>query len=187
MSSLKGRAGAKQAEDVTHCFCSDLRETPVRLVLINLLTFRRALTSQQCDATIFKSPGDPHLAVQEAEVNDMFDNYVLRANLQTLQFQSALVEISRAASADLDNALSRISTLAADALDTARVSIWLFNEEHTELRCLHLFDRERNTHESGAILAVEKYPRYFKALEESRTIPAEVARTHPCTSEFAVG
>jgi len=117
----------------------------------------------------------------------MLDNYVLRANLQTLQFQAALVEISRAGAAGLDNALARISTLAADALETARVSIWLFNDDHTELRCLHLFDRERNTHESGAILEVGKYPRYFKALEESRTIPAEVARTHPCTSEFAVG
>jgi len=121
------------------------------------------------------------------EERDISDSFVFRASLQTLQFQAALVEISRAASDDLDIALARISKLAADALETARVSIWLFNDDQTELRCLHLFDSERNTHESGAILEVGKYPRYFKALQESRTIPAEVARTHPCTSEFAVG
>jgi len=117
----------------------------------------------------------------------MSESSMLRTDSQTLQFQAALVEISRAGSADLTDALTRISALAADALETARVSVWLFNEDHTELRCLHLFDRERNVHESGAILEVGKYPLYFKALEESRTIPAEDARTHPCTSEFAVG
>jgi len=105
----------------------------------------------------------------------------------TLQFQAALVEVSRAGSADLTDALARIATVAADALEVARVSIWLFNDEHTELRCLHLFDRERNIHESGVILEVGKYPQYFKALEESRIIAAEDARSHAYTKEFAAG
>ena len=117
----------------------------------------------------------------------MADAPALRTDFQTLQFQAALVEISRAGSADLNEALSRISALAADALEVARVSFWLFNDDHTELRCVHLYDRERNVHESGAILEVGKYPLYFQALEESRTIPAEDARTHPCTAEFAKG
>ena len=117
----------------------------------------------------------------------MSDAPILRTDFQTLQFQAALVEISRAGSADLSDALTRISALAADALEVARVSFWLFNDDHTELRCVHLYDRERNVHESGAILEVGKYPLYFQALEESRTIPAEDARTHPCTAEFAVG
>src|SRR5438874_8484983 len=86
----------------------------------------------------------------------------LRTDFQTLQFQAALVEISRAGSADLSDALARISALAADALDVARVSYWLFNDDHTELRCVHLFDRERNLHESGGILEVGKYPLYFQ-------------------------
>jgi len=117
----------------------------------------------------------------------MPDASTSRTDFQALQFQAALIEISRAGSAGLSEALTRISMVAADALEVARVSIWLFNDDHTELRCLHLFDRERKVHESGAILEVEKYPLYFQALEESRTIPADDARTHPSTSEFAVG
>src|SRR5690348_2843549 len=117
----------------------------------------------------------------------MSEASILRTDFQTLQFQAALVEISRAGSADLSEALTRISALAADALEVARVSFWLFNDDHTELRCVHLFDRERNVHESGAILEVGEYPLYFQALEESRAISAEDARTHPCTAEFAVG
>jgi PAS domain-containing protein len=109
------------------------------------------------------------------------------ADFQTRQFQAALVEISRASSADLTDALARIAAIAADALEVARVSFWLFNDDHTELRCLHLFDRNRNVHESGVILQVGKYPRYFQALEESRTIAADDARSHPHTSEFTAG
>jgi formate hydrogenlyase transcriptional activator len=110
-----------------------------------------------------------------------------KADFPSLQFQAALVEISRAGSAELSEALARISAVAADALEVARVSIWLFNDAHTELCCMHLFDRNRGVHESGAILQVGKYPEYFKALDESRTIAAHDARTHPHTSEFAVG
>ena len=69
----------------------------------------------------------------------------------------------------------------------ARVSIWLFNDAHTELRCLHLYDRARDVHESGAVLDVNRYPRYFQTLEESRIIAANDAATDPATSEFAVG
>ncbi|MCU1335663.1 MAG: diguanylate cyclase [Bryobacterales bacterium] len=113
-----------------------------------------------------------------------------RAGFQTLQFQAALVEISRVGSATLNDALARITALAADALEVARVSIWMFNDDQTELRCLHLFDRvyrDCDAQESGAILEVGKYPRYFKALQESRTIAADDARTDASTSEFAYG
>jgi|GEM_PF-406860 len=106
---------------------------------------------------------------------------------EAFRFQAALVEISRASSAELEDAIARIAAVAADALEVARVSIWLFTDDHKRLQCVHLFDRERNVHESGAILEVGNYPRYFQALEESRTIAADDARTHEYTSEFAAG
>ena len=117
----------------------------------------------------------------------MPDKPTSRTDFQSLQFQAALAEISRAGSAALSDALSRISAVAAGALEVGRVSIWLFNEDHTELCCQHLFDHDRNVHESGAVLEVGKYPRYFQALEESRTIAADDAKVHPSTSEFAAG
>jgi len=106
---------------------------------------------------------------------------------RTLQFQAALVELSRTASAGLEDALAQAVAVAADALDVPRVSIWLFNDDHTELRCLKLYDRARKVHESGAVLDVKRYPRYFQTLEESRTIAANDAPTDPATSEFATG
>ena len=102
-------------------------------------------------------------------------------------FQSALVELSRDESVDLNDCLAHICSVAASLLDVARVSIWVFNEAHTELCCLHLFDRSVNRHERGAILEVGRYPRYFGTLEECRTVAAEDAATDPATAEFAVG
>src|SRR4051812_30329365 len=102
-------------------------------------------------------------------------------------FQTALFELSRDESVDLNDCLTRLCGVAASVLDVDRVSIWLFNEAHTELRCVHLFDRQHNRHESGAVLEVGRYPRYFESLEDSRTIAADDAASHPATAEFAIG
>src|SRR5262245_18706410 len=110
-----------------------------------------------------------------------------RTDLQTLQFQARLVELSRDDSADLNERLARFCSVAAHTLDVERASIWLFNDKHTEQRCLNLFIRSRNAHESGAVLEVDRYPRYFDTLENCRTIAAEDACTDPATAEFATG
>src|SRR5215475_1698501 len=102
-------------------------------------------------------------------------------------FQTALVELSRDESFALKDCVERVCGVSASVLDVARVSVWLFNDEHTELCCEHLFDRGRNTHECGAVLPVVQYPRYFEAMEQCRTIAAEYALTDPATSEFDIG
>jgi formate hydrogenlyase transcriptional activator len=106
---------------------------------------------------------------------------------KTPPFQAALFELSREESIDLTDRLARFCAVAAATLNVARVSIWFFNDAHTELRCVHLFDRQRNVHEKGAVLEVGRYPRYFETLEECRTIAASDAWTDPSTGEFAAG
>jgi formate hydrogenlyase transcriptional activator len=100
------------------------------------------------------------------------------------QFQAALIALARDDASDLSDSLARICGVAASTLDVARVSVWLFNNDHTELRCMRLFDRTRQVEESGAVLEVGRYPRYFEALEDARSIAADDARTHPATAEF---
>jgi transcriptional regulator with GAF, ATPase, and Fis domain len=108
-----------------------------------------------------------------------------RAEFQSLQFQAALVELARADSSTLEDRLGHITAVGASALDVGRLSVWLFNEAHSELRCLHLFNRDKGNHESGAVLEVDRYPKYFEALESQRTIAAHDALTDPLTTEFA--
>jgi PAS domain S-box-containing protein len=98
-----------------------------------------------------------------------------------------LVELSRDESFDLENCLARVCGVAASVLDVDRVSVWLFNDAHSELGCVQLFDRRRNVQEKGAVLDVLRYPRYFATLEECRNIAVSDALTDPATSEFAAG
>src|SRR5690242_14863963 len=107
-----------------------------------------------------------------------------RSLAHSRQLQEVLVELLRAEPGDLDEPLARLSSVAGSPLIVARTSIWLFNESHTELHCLHLYDQRRNTVESGSVLEVAKYPSYFATLEETRLVAAEDARTHFATREF---
>jgi len=108
----------------------------------------------------------------------------VETDFQSGQFQFALVELARDDSADLDQTLAHMCGVAASTLDVARASIWMFNDSHSELCCINLYDRERKVYEKGAVIEVGRYPRYFETLEECRVIAASDARTDPSTSEF---
>ncbi|MEO5926519.1 MAG: sigma 54-interacting transcriptional regulator [Bryobacteraceae bacterium] len=102
-------------------------------------------------------------------------------------FQTALVELARDESVDLSHCLEKICSVGASVLDVARTSVWLFNDSQSELVCKHLYDRQNNLHNRGAVLDIAQYPHYFEALQKARTIAASDASTHPATAEFAFG
>jgi PAS domain S-box-containing protein len=122
---------------------------------------------------------------RSAAARNVVEGYRRRAQFQTFQFQEALVELAKSESESLTARLKHLTGVAATTLDVARVGVWLYNNAHSEIRCVHLFDREKNEHGAGAILTVNRYPRHFEALEQARTIAAEDARTDPLTAELA--
>jgi diguanylate cyclase (GGDEF)-like protein len=65
--------------------------------------------------------------------------------------------------------------------------VWRFNADRSEIVCEDLFKLIDQIHEKGLRLRAEQYPKYFKALEESRTIAANDACLDTRTSEFAEG
>ncbi len=101
------------------------------------------------------------------------------------RFQQALLELAQNAAGDLDAALRRHVKAAARVLDVERVSVWLFNEDDSEIVCSVLARRRDDATESGERLRARDYPRYFQALAESRVVPAHDAAADPRTSEFA--
>lgn len=88
-------------------------------------------------------------------------------------------------SGDLQGALRLITETAAQTLDVERVSIWLYNDDRTQIRCLDLYERKPNCHTQGAQLNAADYPAYFQALEQNRSIAAHNAHVDPCTREFS--
>lgn len=86
---------------------------------------------------------------------------------------------------DLMMAFRAITEATAQALQTHRVSIWLFNSEKTEMQCVSLFDARSNTHSSDlGSLKTADFPLYFQSLTKGRAITAHDACTDPRTAEF---
>jgi len=81
-------------------------------------------------------------------------------------------------------AVRRITETACALIDVSRTSVWLYNDDHTVIRCLDLFERDASTHADGLELRAADFPRYFAALATGEAILADDARTHPHTSEF---
>ncbi len=88
---------------------------------------------------------------------------------------------------DLRETARRVDEAASEALDVARVSVWLLDESRTAIESLDLFERDARRHSSGVRLAQRDYPAYFAALATERTIAAHDANTDPRTSAFSQG
>lgn len=85
---------------------------------------------------------------------------------------------------DLNSAFRQITETAARTLDAARVSIWRYTEDRTQLVCYNLFDLATGDHSCGFSLAAGQFPRYFEALAQEDVIAADHAQTDPRTAEF---
>jgi DNA-binding response OmpR family regulator len=97
-----------------------------------------------------------------------------------------LVELTKSAVVDSPNltkALERITAAAAAVLEVARVGVWLFNAEHSAIRCRCQYESRDERYGEGAEWRAEDCPSYFKALEEERTLPAHDVGTDPRTAE----
>ncbi|WP_210394723.1 PAS domain S-box protein [Motiliproteus sediminis] len=87
---------------------------------------------------------------------------------------------------DLDNGQHRweILKFLAEALDVSRVSLWQYQRNPGQMRCLTLYSSRGDEQLEGMVLQRNQYPRYFEALEEELVIDACDARNDPRTQEF---
>jgi len=101
------------------------------------------------------------------------------------QRDDVIVQLAKrlAVHATLDDALRDIAATAAAAMETERVGVWFFTDDHQAIRCAELFERTPGRHSSGAELTASKYPNYFRAIERERTIAAGF--DDPRISEYA--
>ncbi len=103
-----------------------------------------------------------------------------------IRLQTALLGLAKENYTTREEAFRKITETDAKTLSVKRVSIWFFTEDRSEIVCEDLYILDRNSHEKGIRLQAEKYPNYFKALEESRTVAADDAQQDPRTSEFTL-
>ena len=113
------------------------------------------------------------------------DEVLSAKNDQAQRLHQAIVHLSKTDHPNLETALQTFTTVASRTLRVERVSIWLFTEDRQAIDCICLYLRSSNQFEHGKKFTADAFPRYFEALEESRTIAAAKAVDDPRTSEYA--
>jgi PAS domain S-box-containing protein len=96
---------------------------------------------------------------------------------------SGLHDLAIMDTTDLARALHRIVDTASRVLNIRRVGVWLYNDDRSGITCECLCE-DSHVSKPSLTLSAGQYPRYFQALEASRTLAASHARTDPRTSEF---
>jgi signal transduction histidine kinase len=99
--------------------------------------------------------------------------------------ENVLLDLAKRDHRNTIEAFQSITEATAVALAVERVSIWRLLPQATGIACEDLFTLSTHRHEHGLVLWARDYPRYFEALLENRTIPADDARRDSRTEEFA--
>ncbi|HIH04489.1 MAG TPA: PAS domain S-box protein, partial [Methanoregulaceae archaeon] len=81
-------------------------------------------------------------------------------------------------------ALREMTETAAEQLAAAQVSIWLFDETHSVLRCCDEYDRAHRRHADGFEIVVGDCPLYFGALKRERALVVDDVLAHPDVREL---
>ncbi len=143
-----------------------------------LQTIKRAIPSPDGEENLVLCVATDITARREAEER------VRERASRVLRHQSALHELALMDAPDLASAFSRIVETSANVLQVQRVGLWLFNKDRTRIvrECSH--ERGKGTDRDAVTLEAADFPRYFAALECSRTIDASAACEDARTSEF---
>lgn len=110
--------------------------------------------------------------------------------ISPLHIQEGFARLSRGEvfrGGSLDTVLSELAEQAGRLTGIERTSIWAFNRERSELRCLELFQLARQRHSSGDLIVGEHHPAYFDTIRGEGLVVADDAYTHPATQSFAEG
>ncbi|NJO47108.1 MAG: PAS domain S-box protein [Oscillatoriales cyanobacterium RM2_1_1] len=112
---------------------------------------------------------------KQAEIEKEMNQYHLQLQQMVMMELSKYSEIYQG---NLENALQKITQLAAHTLDVEQVSIWLYNIDHSQVNCSDLYCLTTRSHSSGTTQTIAEYPLYFQRLEENSAVFGVDARTH---------
>ncbi len=113
---------------------------------------------------------------------------VLRATLDRTQRQLQAVvatdHIAAIGAGNVQVAAREVAALASRVTGCERVSLWLFNEDGRELRCIESYDATPGRHSSGLVLREQDFRSEFEALRHARYVDADDPLTDPRTTGY---
>ncbi|BAY65982.1 multi-sensor signal transduction histidine kinase [Calothrix brevissima NIES-22] len=111
----------------------------------------------------------------------------IRENARRKQSQT-LVQLARSKTfqqGNLKAAFQEITEAAARTISVERVGVWLYNQDHSTLECVDLYDVRTKEHSNGLSLLKANYPNYFQALEAERSLAVDDAINDSRTEELS--
>lgn len=116
-----------------------------------------------------------------------FKSHIVRRDEKLTRQNKALVNLSKIINSNASNErkFTAICQQLAEALQVARVSLWMLQDDGKTLKCTHLYLLNEGITRSYATLSVKDYPNYFVALHKNLVIAAADAYTDAATAEFA--
>jgi len=168
-------AGIKQAVQVFEPIEVQVtcRDTSIRYVRISLTSTFDALNNELQLIVLY-------------DITEQKRAEELNAQHQTrlLLRQKVLLSLTKEHFLDKKSALNAFVTTCATQLEVARVGIWFFESEHTQLVC-RVFYNQGELSDPEQVLCLSDFPEYFQALEDDGFISADDVLLHPATREFS--
>lgn len=88
-------------------------------------------------------------------------------------------------SGDVEATAREVTELASEVTGCERISVWLFDEEETELRCIDLFEATPARHSAGTTFGEAEFGNEIAAIKASKYINADEPLTDPRTKGYA--
>ncbi|MHC1736693.1 MAG: PAS domain S-box protein [Ignavibacteriaceae bacterium] len=85
---------------------------------------------------------------------------------------SQLIRKEKLFAGNLSESLKNITEIAAKMLEVERVSIWLYNEDYSQITCQDIYNFSSSTHTEGEILYSSNFPEYTASHKLGEVIAA---------------
>ncbi|AFY56347.1 putative ATPase [Rivularia sp. PCC 7116] len=160
--------------------------TREKLEVINLLCSQAAISL--VNARLYQKSQIYGKKLEQSLCNLQQVQQKLIEDEKNMQIQvSTMCELSQSQAinlGDLTTAFQELTEKTAFTLQIERVSIWLFDDEGTKIKCVDLFEKKPHSHSQGLELFAVEYPNYFAAISSQPIVAADDAQNDINTYEF---
>ncbi|MCX7913770.1 MAG: PAS domain S-box protein [Thermodesulfovibrionales bacterium] len=85
---------------------------------------------------------------------------------------------------DLITNIKRVLETCSELLKVERVSLWIYTEDYSKIKCLDLYERSKNRHSSGEILFSSTFSNYVDLHKRGSVVAAFDVYSDPITREI---
>lgn len=112
---------------------------------------------------------------------------IIEDNFRQQKFNTYIAELIKDGefvSGKFSDNLRKIVKTASVMLDTERVSIWIYNQNYTEMYCKTLYEKSKDSFSKGLKLFTKEFPNYVEEHKSGRIIAVENVYEDPITNQI---